>query len=341
MVAPYPQMGNHKGLPQLPMPIPVTILTGFLGAGKTSLLNQLIANHPEKKFAIIENEFGEVPIDGDLVIGASDAIFELANGCICCSLNGELVETLEKLLGSGKVFDHLIIETTGMAEPDAVAAAFVSDPGIQSAFQLDGTVCLVDAVSVQETLAEREEAVKQITFADHIVINKSDDVQAHYLDALQARLKEMNPLAEISTANYGHTSATLLSLHAYETAQLEQSINALVQGSHSHEHGHHHHSDVTAHSFTFEQAFDLLAFIHWTKVLLMIQGKNIYRIKGILNVGVEVSKMVFQSVRTQSAFTRAGDWPEDEPRLSRIVIIGKGLKREAFEKALRSCLQKG
>lgn len=326
------------------MPIPVTILTGFLGAGKTSLLNQLIANYPEKKFAIIENEFGEVPIDGDLVIGASDAIFELANGCICCSLNGELVETLEKLLDSGKNFDHLIIETTGMAEPDAVAAAFVSDPGIQSAFQLDGTICLVDAVSVQETLAEREEAVKQITFADHIVINKSDDVQPHYLEALQSNLREMNPLADISLANYGHTKAALLSLHAYETGPLEQRIKAVVTDSHSHghDHGHHHHhSDVTAHSFTFEPAFDLLAFIHWSKVLLMIQGKNIYRIKGILNVGKEVSKMVFQSVRTQSAFTRAGDWPEDEPRLSRIVIIGKGLKREALEKALRSCLQKG
>lgn len=326
------------------MPIPVTILTGFLGAGKTSLLNQLITNHPEKKFAIIENEFGEVPIDGDLVIGASDAIFELANGCICCSLNGELVETLEKLLDSGKVFDHLIIETTGMAEPDAVAAAFVSDPGIQSAFQLDGTICLVDAVSVQETLAEREEAAKQISFADHIVINKSDDVQPHYLDALKSRLREMNPLADISLANYGRTAAELLSLHAYEVRQLEQRIKEVVQDSHSHGHGHghhHHHADVTAHSFTFEQAFDLLAFIHWSKVLLMIQGKNIYRIKGILNVGKEVSKMVFQSVRAQSAFTRAGDWPEGEPRLSRIVIIGKGLKREALEKALRSCLQKG
>ena len=319
------------------MPIPVTILSGFLGAGKTSLLNQLIANHPEKKFAIIENEFGEVPIDGDLVIGASDAIFELANGCICCSLNGELVETLEKLLDSGKDFDHLIIETTGMAEPDAVAAAFVSDPGIQSAFQLDGTICLVDAVSVQETLAEREEAVKQITFADHIVINKSDDVQPFYLDALQSRLREMNPLADISLANYGHTNASLLSLHAYEVEPLEQRIKAVTQHDH---HEHHHHSDVIAHGFIFEQAFDLLTFIHWSKVLLMIQGKNIYRIKGILNVGKEVSKMVFQSVRTQSAFTRAGDWPEGEPRLSRIVIIGKGLKREALEKALRSCLQK-
>lgn len=323
------------------MPIPVTILTGFLGAGKTSLLNQLITNHPEKKFAIIENEFGEVPIDGDLVIGASDNIFELANGCICCSLNGELVETLEKLLDSGNVFDHLIIETTGMAEPDAVAAAFVSDPGIQSAFQLDGTICLVDAVSVQETLAEREEAVKQITFADHIVINKADDVQPYYLEALQSNLHEMNPLASISLANYGRTEAELLALHAYEAGQLEQRIKVVFHdAAHQHDHDHHHHSDVTAHSFTFEQAFDLLAFIHWSKVLLMIQGKNIYRIKGILNVGKEVSKMVFQSVRTQSAFTRAGDWPEDEPRLSRIVIIGKGLKREALEKALRSCLQK-
>ncbi|AEE53701.1 CobW family GTP-binding protein [Haliscomenobacter hydrossis] len=331
-------MSDHKGSPLQDMPIPVTILTGFLGAGKTSLLNQLIANHPEKKLAIIENEFGEVPIDGDLVIGAQDNIFELANGCICCSLNGELIETLRQLLDSGKVFDHLIIETTGMAEPDAVALSFVSDPGIQAEFQLDGTVCLVDAVSGQETLLEREEAVKQITFADCIVINKANDVQEHYLAALQSNLREMNPLAQITTANYGRTEANLLHLQAYEAGELEQKIKSVVGDSPTH---HHHHSDVAAHSFTFDQPFDLLAFIHWSKVLLMIQGKNIYRIKGILDVGNENAKMVFQSVRTQSAFTRAGDWPENEPRLSRIVIIGKNLKREALEKALRSCLSKG
>ena len=320
------------------MPIPVTIITGFLGAGKTSLLNQLIANHPEKKFAIIENEFGEVPIDGDLVIGAQENIFELANGCICCSLNGELIETLSQLLDSGKTFDHLIIETTGMAEPDAVALSFVSDPGIQAELQLDGTICLVDAVSIQETLAEREEAVKQITFADCIIINKANDVQEHYLAALQANLREMNPLASITTANYGRTEVNLLHLQAYETGNLEQKIKKVV-GEAPH-HDHHHHSDVAAHGFTFDQPFDLLAFIHWSKVLLMIQGKNIYRIKGILDVGNEQAKMVFQSVRTQSAFTRAGEWPEHEPRLSRIVIIGKNLKREALEKALRSCLSK-
>lgn len=320
-------------------PIPVTILTGFLGAGKTSLLNQLIARYPEKKFAIIENEFGEIPIDGDLVVGAGETIFELANGCICCSLNGELVETLEKLLDSEKSFDHLVIETTGMAEPDAVAAAFVSDPGIQSAFRLDATICLADAVSVQDTLAEREEAKKQISFADLIIINKANEVQPHYLQALQANLKEMNPLASICTANYGFTDAELLGLNAYEAGNLVERINSVVKEDHP-THLHHHHHDITAHGFVFEQAFDLLTFIHWSRVLLMVQGKNIYRIKGILNTGKDNGKMVFQSVRSQAAFTRAGDWPENEPQLSKIVIIGKGLKREALEKALRSCLQK-
>jgi G3E family GTPase len=323
--------------------LPVTILTGFLGAGKTSLLNHLIAQHPAIKFAIIENEFGEVPIDGELVVGAGDNIFELANGCICCSLNGELVETLGKLLDAGKPFDHLVIETTGMAEPDAVAAAFVNDPLIQSEFQLDGTICLVDAVSIQETLEEREEARKQIAFADHIVVNKAADVQSDYLSALQAQLQAMNPLASISTANYGQTTSDLLHLQAYAAEPAEQRVKVVVDAKHAHHDHHsaqHHHHDVTAHSFVFDRPFDLLAFIHWSKVLLLIQGKSIYRIKGILDVGADVSKMVFQSVRNQSAFSRAGEWPAEEPRRSRIVIIGKNLQREALEKALRSCLQK-
>ena len=142
--------------------IPVTILTGFLGAGKTTLLNEIIKKHKNYKFAVIENEFGDIPIDNELVVDVGEGIFELSNGCICCTLNGELSQTLLDLLASDKTFDHLLVETTGIAEPDAVAAAFVTDPVIQQHFRLDATVCFVDAHHAEEILEEREEWRKEL-----------------------------------------------------------------------------------------------------------------------------------------------------------------------------------
>ncbi len=160
--------------------VPVTIITGFLGAGKTTLLNRLIAGYPEKKFAIIENEFGDIPIDQELVVNARDGIFEMSSGCICCSLNEELGQLLLKLSSPEYDFDHLLIETTGIAEPDAVAAAFLGT-GKETKYILDGTICLADARDIAQNLQERGEAVRQVSFSDVILLNKTDLVNEEYL----------------------------------------------------------------------------------------------------------------------------------------------------------------
>jgi G3E family GTPase len=313
--------------------IPVTILTGFLGAGKTTLLNELIQSQPNTRFAIIENEFGEIGIDNELVIGADEGIFEMANGCICCSLNDELTELLIKLIRSDHEFDHLIIETTGMAEPDAVAASFLADPGIQEFFKLDGTVCLVDARNVGEMLQERIEVKKQIVFADHILINKQSEVDKEKLENIKQILSNLNPFASISFSDFAKTEENLLQLKAYDSKNLEDKIGKIG-------HHHHHHDDVATHSFVFEEAFDLLKLRHWINVLLMIQGSRIYRIKGVVNFQFKEERMIFQSVRQMHVFQQGKPWKEGVKRESKLVFIGPGLKREPLERSLRTCLYK-
>ncbi len=315
--------------------LPVTILTGFLGAGKTTLLNHLIQQNPDRRFAIIENELGDTGIDNELVVDTEDGLFEMSNGCVCCTLNDALIDTLAKLVRSEKTFDHLIIETTGMAEPDGVAAAFVTDPGVQEYFQLNAIICLVDVEQIEDMLAERPEAQKQIAFADYIVLNKKSNVHADYLPFLQEKLTIINPFADFITTDYAAVTTDLLHLNAYENREITRRITKVSDHGYHH---HHHIDDVVAHSFILDQPFDFLKFMHWAKVLLTVNGKQIYRIKGILYFKTEAQRIIFQSVRNQSAFQRGEAWGRGESRQSRIVFIGKGVKREALERSLRGCL---
>ena len=348
--------------------IPVTILTGFLGAGKTTLLNELIAKHPNTKFAIIENEFGEIGIDNELVISAEDGIFEMSNGCLCCTLNDELVETLNKLLTGNYEFDHLLVETTGIAEPDGIAAAFVRNPAVEHRFQLQGTVCLTDAQFVLENLHEREEARRQVSFADFIILNKQSEVEPAELSEIEAYLKSRNPFAEIERADFAKVQTDVLNLSAYNTRSVEDKLNAIPAGDghdhihhhhheHSHDHDHHHHhdhdhehghdhshppkhDDIVSQSYTFDQPFDALKMQHWLNALLMIQGQNIYRVKGVLNFAFRDERVILQSVRKAHMMGTGRPWEEGEKRESKIVFIGKGLKRKPIERSLRQCLYK-
>ena len=322
--------------------IPVSIITGFLGSGKTTVLNQIISDNPNIKFAVIENEFGEIGIDNDLVQGVDADIFEMSNGCICCTLNDELVETLAKLLNSGKKFDHLIIETTGIAEPDSVAAAFVTDPSIQEYFRLNAVICIVDSVNIEKTLHDREEAKRQISFSDFIFVNKKSEVKSDYLTILSTLLNKVNPLANIVFGDFGKCSENLLEINAYEAKYVEQNIkNQHQPHSHAHHDHHHHqhvHEDVVSHSFIFDQPFDMLKLRHWMQVLLMIQGEGIYRVKGILDIQWQDKKVVLQSVRKSYSFQLAEEWPKDLPRQSRIVFIGKNLRKDILEKNLKQLM---
>ncbi len=325
------------------MRTPVTIITGFLGAGKTSLLNHLIGQHPDTRFAIIENEFGDIGIDNDLVIqdSSGDGIFELSNGCICCELNDELLKTLGRLVRSGKTFDHLLIETTGMAEPDGVAATFMADVAVQEYFRLDAVVCVVDAGQIEDMLEEREEARRQLAFADVVVLNKQGSVSPAYLEKVQSFLAQSNPFAEIYRADYGKVSSTIMQQGAYESEAARQKLIRAVQeaathGHHHHDGHHHHHEGVEAHSFTLTKPLDMLKFVHWSKFLLLMYGKNIYRIKGILHFQAEPQPVIFQSVRTQFAFDRLEAWPDGAAPNSRIVFIANNVKRQVLEKGLNS-----
>ncbi len=322
---------------------PVTILTGFLGAGKTTFLNHIIKENPKKKFAIIENEFGEINIDSALVINTDENIFELSNGCICCSINGDLADLLNKLVTGPYEFDHLIIETTGIADPSAVAAVFMTDYNIQTVFNLDGVICLVDTLNVLDVLGVEEEASKQIAFADYLILNKSSAAEEALQQEVREKIKNLNPFADFSFTDYSNVPTTpLLALKAYDksvvkfrlgfpSAQEKSVININRESR---------HHDIVSQSFIFEESFDLLKLRHYLTVMLFVQGAFFYRIKGILNIEGFNRSLIIQSVKGAPVFTDGDLWPKDSKKETRIVFIGKNLKREILEKGLRQCFFK-
>lgn len=323
--------------------VPVTILTGFLGAGKTTFLNYLIKKHPNTKFAIIENEFGEINIDSELVVKTDENIFELSNGCICCSINGDLFNVLNKLVTGRYKYDHLIIETTGIADPSAVAGTFLTDYNIQTAFKLDGTICLIDAENVLEVIANEEEAAKQVLFADYIIFNKCADVDQATLNKVAETISKINPLAESEFTNYAESKkAEILSLKAYDKekprlqfglgAKSAQNIFGIGQEQSFH--------NIVSQSFVFEQSFDLLKLRHYFTVMLAIQGAWFYRIKGIINVEGISRRLIIQSVKGAPVFTEGAAWRDDETRETKLVFIGKTLKRDILERGIKQCFYK-
>jgi len=308
--------------------VPVTIITGFLGSGKTTLLNRLIADNSDRKFAIIENEFGDIPIDQELVVNAKDGIFEMSSGCICCSLNEELGQLLLKLSSPEYTFDHLLIETTGIAEPDAVAGAFLG-AGKESKYVLDGTICLADARDIMQNIQERGEAVRQVSFADVILLNKTDLVNPAQLAEIKQSLSQVNADAKIVESSFGQCNANLLNLRAYDSLVLESRL--LIPKP------HHPHHELTAHAFEFTEPLNPEKFEHWINTLLFLSGYQIYRIKGILNIYRETHKVIFQSVRSNSKTEIGNPWMKDEVRLTKLVFIGYNIKREPLEKGLKAC----
>ncbi len=312
---------------------PVTIITGFLGAGKTTLLNRIISQNTDTRFAIIENEFGETSIDSDLVVSESEDIFELANGCICCTLSGALADTLAKLIHRREQYDHLLIESTGIANPQAVAAPFLADQTVQQYFRLDATLCLVDTPHLEEALKLRQEATWQISAADYLIFNKMDLASPELLAKTKTISAAINPFAlQISTQNVDLDSAPLLKVQSSSPQIIEAQTQAIAT---DHDHQHQHISSQTYH---FTEAFDLLKLRHFISVLLMFQSSRIYRMKGILHISGLPERMIFQSVQQQTVFSKGSPWDSDRPAESRLVVIGKDLNRTQFEKRLKSCL---
>ncbi|NTW25002.1 MAG: GTP-binding protein, partial [Lentimicrobium sp.] len=327
--------------------LPVTILTGFLGAGKTTLLNKLIAKHPESKFAVIENEFGEIPIDNDLIVGVeSENIFEMSNGCICCTLNGELAELLFDLLNIRHKLTHMVVETTGIADPSTVVQAFMSSEQIETFYRIDSVVCLVDARNIKIISADTEMAAKQISYADTIILNKTDLVSEIELAEAETLVKSFNPFAKICYSSFGELDGIdVLDTYAYAPQIIESfSIDAgkmkltsgplkpagfaLVQKQQTplaHE--------IESHSYTFTRNFDPHKFNFWLDHLVEYYGEGIYRIKGIVSFDKVAQKVVVQSVRDHIMISAGEFWQEGEERTSRIIFIGKNLSKLRLEES--------
>ncbi len=315
---------------------PVTILTGFLGAGKTTFLNAIIAYKKDIKLAIIENEFGKESIDGQLVIGAEENLFELSNGCICCSLNDDFYALLETLWGKKDSFDELVIETTGIADPASVASPFLTNPSLSNYYRLKRVICLIDARLIENQLKETEEARKQISFSDILMITKTDLVDEEQLQNVKKILKKINPFSIVLIGN--KENYPLKEAFEAEPNKLITVKAPKFAGNFGVKHDHHQHDDVVSLCFYFTETFDLEALFHRLTVFLNFQAKDIYRVKGIINAHNQEEKIILQSVSYDLSLATGNNWTADEERLSRIVFIGKKLKPEGFEKMLRQCL---
>lgn len=314
--------------------IPVTVLTGYLGAGKTTLLNRILTEDHGKKFAVIVNEFGEAGIDGDLVVGADEEIFEMNNGCICCTVRGDLIRILDGLMKRKGKFDAIIVETTGLADPAPVAQTFFVDQDVGDATKLDAVVTVTDAKWLKDRLKDAPEAKNQIAFADVIILNKTDLVTAEELAGVEAAIRAINPYAKLHKATRCDVAIDkLLDRNAFDLDRILDIEPDFLESGH-----HHHHSDdVRSMSFTIPGDVDPDKFMPWINDISQAQGPNILRSKGILSFKNEPRRFVFQGVHMILDGDLQRDWKADETRESRLVFIGRDLDENELRKGFMAC----
>ena len=321
--------------------IPVTILTGFLGAGKTTLLNKILSENHGKKIAVIENEFGEIGVDHALVLKSEEEIFEMNNGCICCTVRGDLIRILGKLIPKKSKFDYVIIETTGMAHPTPVAQTFFLDEEIRRHYELDGIVTLVDAKHVGLHLDESSECQEQIGFADIVLINKSDLVSSQEIENLYSEIYKRNSSAEIHTVKYGDIPFSQLlerrNFNLDRVLELKPKFLDQPKSHDHHRHDHSHQKGVSSVGIEVEGELNPERFQNWISKLLQDSGDHIFRSKGILNFKSKSQRYVFQGVHAliDGRFDR--EWGSD-PKKNILVFIGKNLDREKLTQGFMSCL---
>ncbi|KAL1933432.1 hypothetical protein VTP01DRAFT_7522 [Rhizomucor pusillus] len=317
---------------------PVTVLAGFLGSGKTTLLNYILQAQHGKKIAVIENEFGEVAVDGGLVVEAGQEIYETQNGCLCCKVRGDLVKILHELADSQKSLDLVLIETTGMADPGPVVQTFYVDEKVQQAFRMDAIVTLVDAKHVELYLTEeRPEAYQQLAFADIILLNKADLVQRADQQRITARIKEINDV-QVIPCEYGKVDLDkIINVGGFDLERVLEREPDMLKDDHKHE---RHNSLVTSIGITEPGALDFDQLNRWIQSVLASLGPNIYRMKGILNVDGEEDRYTFQGVHMTFDGQQDRAWREGEERINKLVFIGKNLNRKALVESFRQCIVK-
>ena len=345
--------------------IPVTILTGFLGSGKTTLLKRVLTEAHGQKIAVIENEFGEENIDNDILVAdTTENIIQMSNGCVCCTIREDLRSTLADLAEKRRKgeldFERVVIETTGLADPGPVAQTFFMDDEIAGSYLLDSILTLVDAKHADAQLDTRQEARRQVGFADQIFISKSDLVGAEEVQALQHRLKHMNPRAPQQAVHFGEVPlAQVFDLKGFNlNAKLDidpEFLNADAghghdhhdhHHDHDHEHGehcdhpHHHHHDDDVKSFVFrsKRAFNPAKLEDFLGAIVQVYGPKMLRYKGVLNMKGTDRKVIFQGVHQLMGSDLGPPWAEGEPRMSKMVFIGIDLPRDILEQGLEQSL---
>ncbi|BEV07931.1 GTP-binding protein [Methylophilus sp. DW102] len=318
--------------------IPVTILTGFLGAGKTTLLNRILQEQHGQRIAVIENEFGEAGIDGELLLHGDEQIVEMNNGCICCTVRGDLVRILgdlaQKRAAQEINFDRVIIETTGLADPAPVAQTFFVEDDVYASYHLDAIITVVDAVHAMQQLDAHHEAQEQVGFADRILLSKTDLVTPEAVSVLTARLNNINLRAPIHSVHFGQTDLRqILDIDGFSLdAILQIEPDFLRDVSHAHD------DDVTSFVFSSERPFNLEKLETFLESIIADYGPQLLRYKGIIHAHNDPQRIVFQGVHMLMSGDHTTQWQPDERKVSTLVFIGTDLPQDYFNEGLHLCL---
>lgn len=315
--------------------IPVTVITGYLGSGKTTLLNHILTGQRQRKVAVIVNEFGEAGIDGQLVEkDDNEQLIEFNNGCLCCTVRGDLIETISRLRQRNSELDAIMIETTGLADPAPVASTFFVSDEVRAGTRLDAFVTVVDAVNLEKNLAQSVEAEEQVAFADIVILNKTDLVDEMQLKRIEGTVRTLNPVARLFRTTFGAVDlANILDVDAF---QLEAKLQ--VDPEFLGEHEHAHDPSISSLVLREERPIDMNRFMSWIGPLLQEQGDQYLRTKGVFSAAGFNERIVFQSVRMLTTVVRHQPWKASEHRGTEYVVIGRDLDRKFLEDGLSTCI---